>query len=118
METKKNRREDRFKYEIPDMVFAEFKAGKEPERKQLYNLKIVDCSEYGLGMLVTQKDFDLLHLVEEGDELPDVSYFAALSVNKINGTVRHMTRIGEGEYEGCYLLGIESPVIIQNCKPM
>jgi hypothetical protein len=118
MEKKKNRKEDRFKYEMPDMVFAEFRAGKDPGDKKLYSLKIMDCSEYGLGMLITQKDFDLLQVVKEGDELSDVSYFAAWSVNTINGTVRHKTKIGEGEYEGCYLLGIESPVTIEGCRPM
>ena len=115
MENKKNRRKDRFKYESPDMVFAEFKAGKAPEKQ--YSLKVMDCSEHGLGMLITQKDFELLHLIEAGDDLLDVLYFAAWSVFKVHGTVRHKTKIGAGRYEGCYLLGVESPVIIDDCQP-
>lgn len=117
MEGKDKRKEGRFNYMMPEFIYAEFKLGKEPIKDKVYNLKILDCSENGLGMVITQKDFDLLKILNEGDELKDISFFATWTVLKVDGTVRHKTMIQEGKYEGCYLIGIESQEMIENFKP-
>lgn len=117
MEDKDKRKEDRFNYEIPEFVYAEFKMGKGSTQEKIYNLKISDGSQYGLGMVVTQKDFDLLEMLNEGDELKEISFFATWTVLTVDGTVRHITKIEEGKYEGCYLIGIESQDLIENFKP-
>ena len=117
MESKDKRKEDRFNYEMPEFVYAEFKLGKEPIKDKVYNLKILDCSESGIGMVITQKDFDLLQILNEGDELKNISFFATWTVLKVDGIVRHKTKIEEGKYKGCYLMGIESQEIIESFKP-
>jgi len=33
----------------------------------------------------------------------------------VNGTVKHRTKIDLGKYKGSYILGIESPEIIDSC---
>jgi len=118
MDGKEKRKEDRFTYEIPEFVYAEFIMGKGSPNEKVYNLKILDCSQYGIGMVVTQKDFDLLQTLNEGDELKDISFFATWTVLTVDGAVRHKTKIDEGKYEGCYLIGLESQELIENFKPL
>lgn len=118
MAGKEKRKEDRFNYEMPEFVYAEFITGKGATQEKVYNLKISDCSQYGLSMVITQKDFDLLEALNEGDELKEISFFATWTVLTVDGTVRHKTKIEEGKYEGCYLVGIESQELIENFKPL
>ena len=54
-------------------------------------MKVNDCSNYGLGMLITQEDFDLLRMLQEGDKLQNIAFFSTWTVNKLDGVVRHKT---------------------------
>jgi hypothetical protein len=117
MEIKEKRSEERFNYKIPEFVYAEFKVGKGPEKDRVYDLKVMNSSRHGLTLVITQKDFDLLQILNEGDTLQDMTFFTKSDVIKLNGTVRHITEITEGKYEGCYYLGIESPDIIESDEP-
>jgi hypothetical protein len=117
MEIKEKRSEERLNYKIPEFVYAEFKAGKGREKEKVYDLKVMNSSRYGLTMVITQKDFDLLKILNEGDTLPKISFFTKSDVIKLDGIVRHITEIKEGKYEGCYYLGIESPDIIKSYEP-
>jgi len=114
---KEKRREERFTYERPEFISVEFSLGKKSKKDKLYELNVLDCSKYGLGLLITQKDFDLLELLHKGDRIEDIAFFATWAMIKVNGTVRHITKLEDGEYKGCYLLGIESPYIIESCRP-
>jgi hypothetical protein len=117
MNIKEKRKSDRFVYDIPESVYAELKVRKESDKKESYDLKVKDCSKDGLGMLITQKDFDLLHVLKKGDTIKDISFFATWSVFKIDWIVQHKTKVEEGEDKGCYILGIKSQDIISNCRP-
>jgi hypothetical protein len=112
------RREERFAYETPEFISVEFRLGESVKRDKLYELNVFDYSHNGLGLLITQKDFDLLKLVHKGDKIEDITFFASWTVIKVSGAVRHITKIEDGKYKGCYILGIESPDIIESCKPM
>ena len=114
---REKRKSDRFVYDNPRSVYVELKVRKSLEKAELYDLEVKDCSREGLGMLITRKDFDLLHVLKKGDKLKNMSFFATWSVFKIDGTVKHKTKIEEGEYKGCYILGIKSQEIISNCSP-
>ncbi len=118
MENEENRREERFKYNLPEFVYVEFKLGKTPKKEKVYDLKVMDYSRNGLGMVVTQKDSELLQMVDEGDELQDITFCASWTMIKVDGTVRHKSKIEDGKYKDCYILGIESPDIIDSCKPI
>jgi len=60
IEIEERRSEERFTYEKPEFVSAEFKLGDGSKEKRLYNLNVLDCSSHGLGLIVTEDDFDLL----------------------------------------------------------
>ena len=117
MEIKEKRRENRTTYEIPENAYVELKVPREPKTYKMYDLKLNDCSRYGLGMLITQEDFDLLPTLKEGDKLQNMAFFSTWAVSKVDGVVRHKNKIEEGEYKGCYILGVRSENIIEHCKP-
>ena len=117
VEVEEKRKEERFAYEMPNFVSAEFALKGGPIEDKVYNLKVLDGSVHGIKLLVTQKDFELLDVLDNGVRLNDISFFAAWAMIKVDGTVRHKTKIEEGKHKGCYVLGIESDEIIKSCKP-
>ena len=116
MEIYEKRREDRVLYDMPEVVSVEFTVDKEPAKGKVYDLGVIDCSRHGLGILVREKDFELLESVDLGDWLRDIIFYATWARIKVDGIVRHKTKIAEGKYRGCYVLGIESQDIIESCK--
>ena len=118
MEIKEKRRELRFKYDLPEFIYAELYLAQNSEKDKVYNFMVMDCSKYGLGLIITQKDFDILQMINEGDILHDISFYSESTMIKIDGAVRHKTRIDKGKYQDCYLLGIESSDIIESCGPV
>ena len=72
-------------------------------------LNVIDSSKSGLAMLITQKDSDLLEILDEGDKIRDMSFFGIGARIKDDGTVKHMTKVKEGKFKGCYVLGVEAP---------
>ena len=115
MQTAEKRNEDRVFYDAEDFVYVEFKSKKVPNKDKVYDLNVRDCSRYGLGMVITQKDFELLQTIEPGDELSNLSFFSTWSVFKIDGVVKHKTRIEEGIYRNNYLMGFQSQEEIKAC---
>ncbi len=115
MEIQEKRREERVLYDMPEMVAVEFAVDKGPARGKVYDLGVIDCSKHGLGILVKEKDFDLLESVDLGDRLRDIIFYATWARIQVDGIVRHKTRITDGKYRGCYILGIESRDIIESC---
>ena len=114
---KKQRREDRFTYKRPEFIFVEFRLGEGSKKKKVYTLNVIDGSRHGLGILITQKDFDLLRDIKPGVKLHNMKFFASWAMIKVDGIVKKITKIKDGEYKGCYLLGIESKDIIEGHKP-
>jgi hypothetical protein len=107
------RRESRQSYETPDFVSVEFRVGG---GDKVYSLGVKDCSLRGLGILIMKKDFELVMVLKPGDKIKGVTFYAKSAVIKGDGTVRHVTEIKTGAHQGCYLLGIESPEIMENCR--
>ena len=117
LEIEEKRREERVTHETPEFFSAEFRLGKKPKGDKLYQLNVLNRSKYGLGLIVTQKDLDLLRILKKGDRLDDITLLASWAMITVNGTLSHVTRIEEGKHKGCYLLGIDSRDIIASCKP-
>jgi hypothetical protein len=111
IEITERRREARHTHETPDFVSVEFmvKGGS-----RVYSLSVKDFSPHGLGVLIGEKDFDLLALVKPGDRIEDITIYSETSIIKVDVIVRHVTQIKTGEYQGSYVLGVESPEIIEN----
>ena len=58
---------------------------------------------------------DLIRALNPGDKIEEITYYAKSSIIKVEGTVVHKTKIHEGKYKGAYVIGIESPEIIESC---
>jgi hypothetical protein len=111
--SEERRREKRHIYEMPDFVSVEFSImGKD----KVYDLGVMDCSQHGLGILVTKKDFDLVRLVKPGDRIRDIVLYSENAMIKVDGVVRHMTKMSAGKYKDSYVMGVESPEVIESCK--
>jgi hypothetical protein len=110
---KERRREKRQLYDMPDFVSVQFSiTGK----GKVYDLGVMDCSTHGLGVLITTKDFELLRLVKPGDRIRDVVLYSESAMIKVDGVVRHLTKMSTGKHKDSYVMGIESPEVIENCK--
>lgn len=116
IEIQERRGEKRVTFDIPELVSVAFKIEKGPGKDKSYELNVCDCSQHGLGILVTEKDFELLNYLERGDEIKEITFYATAAIIKVQGIVRHKSKIQEGKYSGCYILGIESPDIIESCE--
>ena len=53
------RDEERIRPEFPEFISAIFKLAKRHGMDQLYDLNVIDYSIDGLGLLITEKDFDI-----------------------------------------------------------
>ena len=104
---RERRSNDRSTEKIPDFLEAVLILPKGPEETVSYKLKVINRSANGVGILVTSKDFDLLELVKEGDELKDLELCATTAIVKVNGTVRHVTKFEGPKHEGSYIIGIK-----------
>jgi pSer/pThr/pTyr-binding forkhead associated (FHA) protein len=116
IEVKENRSNPRSIYEIMGFVAAEFTLNKGPNKDKTYNLDVLNCSKNGLGLLITKKDFELTKLLKKNYRIPDITFFSEEAMIKVDGTVKHITKIKDGENKGSYLLGLESSAIINSCK--
>jgi hypothetical protein len=72
-----------------------------------YDLKVFDISENGVGVLLGEDMQRLLRDVDFGCRLEEVELLAPWTTVKLAGTVRHKSRIHEGRYGGCCVLGIQ-----------
>lgn len=110
---KEKRREKRHLYDMPNFVSVEFSImGKD----KVYNLEVMDCSMHGLGILITKKDFDLVRLVKPGDRIRDIVLYSENARIKVDGVVRHLTKMSTGKPKDSYVMGIESPEVIESCR--
>jgi len=113
IELTERRREARYHYDAPDFVSVEFTV---KGWSKVYSLSVNDCSLHGLGVLIGKKDFDLLERIKPGDRIEGITFYSESTIIKVDGIVRHVTQIKTGEHQGSYVLGVESPEIIENCQ--
>jgi hypothetical protein len=116
IELGEKRIESRVVFDPPDFLLAEICIGKGTKDEKSFELSVVDCAAHGLGMLVPIKHLDLLERVKTGDVIKDICFYASNAMLRVDGTVRHITKIGEGKFKGSYYIGIESKDIIPSCK--
>ena len=109
---KERRKEKRITHKTPELFSVKFSVGKGAGKDKVYDLNVVNRSKHGLGLLVTEKDFDLLRAVNVGDQLCDMMFLARSALIRVNGIVRHKTEIFDGKFKGCYIMGIESLDVI------
>lgn len=86
------------------------------EKYQSYELNILNYSDHGVGLLITEKDLNLLQMLSPGDRIPEIAIFAEPGLIHMDGTVRDKRRIEDGGFKGNYILGLESNTIIGAIK--
>ncbi|MBN1105453.1 MAG: PilZ domain-containing protein [Deltaproteobacteria bacterium] len=116
VEVLERRKEERVVYDLPDFVSADLRLPQGAPDAKLYSLNVVDSSLHGLGILLAKKDFEVLKFVKPGDRLRDITFYAPAAVIRVDGTVRHITRVDWGRHKGSYILGIESQEIIESSR--
>ena len=109
----KDRGKGRYAYERPDSVYVRFKIDKESEENRERVLNVIDSSKTGLALLITDKDSGLPQILEKGDKIRDMAFFGARVKIKEDGIVRHITKVKDGKYKGCYILGVYAPDIAE-----
>jgi len=117
LEIKEQRRDDRITPKMPDFISVEFSLGDKTGKKQSYELDIFDCSRHGLGLLVTDKNIELLRMLKPGDKIKDITFYATWTMIQVDAVVKHRSKIESGKHKGQYVIGVESSDIIENCKP-
>jgi hypothetical protein len=110
LELQEKRKEDRYKVKFPKFITAVIKLWQDIENPKSYELRVLEYSYHGFGLLVLEENFELLEILETGDELKDITIFSESALIQLEGTVRHKTKIIDrfDENVGCYILGIES----------
>ena len=111
------RREKRLALDPVDLISAEFNVEKGSEKGKLWHLNVFNCSNYGLGLLVTKIDSELLQVLNPGDSIADMKLYSEWGMIKVDATVKHITKIKHGKYEDHYILGVRSKEIIEICRP-
>lgn len=104
------RREQRISNDLRKLLSVEFTL--EGDDKQ-YQLSVVNIGSSGIGFIVEKGDFDLFKKINVGDQIRDVTFFLPIATMTIDATVKHMTLVKEGEFRGCYLVGIESSFLME-----
>jgi hypothetical protein len=115
IEYTKTQGEEKYAHEMPEYVSVDFELRKEGGTSKVYSLNVLDCSSHGLDILITNKDFELVKILKPGKELKDISFYTESNVIKVDGIIRHITKIGAGKYQGFYVMGVESTKMIETC---
>jgi hypothetical protein len=89
------------------------RTGALPNRS--YDLKVFDLSENGVGVLLGEDMQGLLREIDFGCRLEEVELLAPWTTVKLAGTVRHKSRVHEGKYGGCCVLGIQLDENLERC---
>ncbi len=113
LDLEEKRKEERATLESPEVISAVFTLVTGPKKYQSYELNILNYSDHGVRLLVTEKDSNLLQRLNLGDRIPEITIFAEPGLMHMDGTVRHKTRIEDGKHRGNYILGLESNTIME-----
>jgi hypothetical protein len=76
-------------------------------QEENYDFRVFDISEKGVGVLVGEEMQDSLKDIDFGCRLEEIELLAPWATIKLAGTVKHKSRIHEGKYGGCCVLGIQ-----------
>jgi hypothetical protein len=91
----------------PLFAIAKIRMTEGRSQEKVYDFGVFDVSKNGVGILVGKELFSWLERIEIGDRLQGVELSAPWTIVRVDGTVRHKSRMRRGKYSGCQLLGIE-----------
>jgi len=102
-----NRGQNRYNFETPGSVTVEFRIEKGSKKYRVRKANVIDISEHGFAILVPPKSDGLLRILRVGDKVQHIAFFGLRARTKKNGIIRHETKIRDGKYKDCYIIGIE-----------
>jgi hypothetical protein len=108
------RLEDRVDLEMLEPVSVRITVGKASKERKAYDLPVVNRSQHGLGLLVTQKESDLLEKLNVGDRIRGMVLYAPWAVTRMDGKAVHKTELQGGDQRGCVILGVKSRDLFAN----
>lgn len=117
IEIEEKRKEERVVHKKPELYSVEFILGEKSQDENRYRFDLYDSSKHGLCMIIPQESINILRNIDIGDIIENITFYGSWTVIKVDGTVRHITKIDEGKFKGGYLVGIESSDIIESIKP-
>jgi tetratricopeptide (TPR) repeat protein len=117
LEAQEKRREQRIITRIPDFIYVEFSLETRAGNGKHYRLNVINYSSHGIGLLVSEKDSDLLKLLKKGDKIKKITFYASWALITIDTTVRHLTKVDEGPHGGMYVIGVEAQELITSAQP-
>ena len=103
------RREQRIENNLTKFLSAEFTLEGD---NTVYQLKAINLSAHGIGLVVDKKYFGLLGKINVGDTIKDLRLFLTIATLTVDGTVMHKTPMNKDEVKGSYILGIKSDFIV------
>ena len=92
----------------------EFQLDNENSGAKQYRLHVINYSRHGLGLLVTNKQENLLSIIKPGDKIKDVTFYARWAIIKVDVHVRHISKLDKGPHKGKHVIGVESKDIIES----
>jgi hypothetical protein len=104
------REHERDTRDMPEFVSARFTLGRDDKT---YELEVVDYSANGVGLLVTERDFDLLHRIKVGAKLRNLVLYAKWTTAMVEGTVAHKTKVKGGN---TYIVGVQLDEMLESMK--
>ena len=90
---------DGFVDDAPKPFAAVLRVADGSRRARVYELPVISLSGCGLGLLVTEKDADLMTLLEWGERIPDITLFAESGLLVLAGVVRHKWKVADGFHQ-------------------
>ena len=103
------RREQRIENDLTKFLSAEFTLEGD---NTVYQLKAINLSAHGIGLVVDKKYFGLLGKINVGDTIKGLRLFLTIATLTVDGTVMHKTPMDMDEVKGSYILGIKSDFIV------
>ena len=103
------RREQRIENNLTKFLSAEFTLEGD---NTVYQLKAINLSAHGIGLVVDKKYFGLLGKINVGDTIKDLRLFLTIATLTVDGTIMHKTPMDMDEVKGSYILGIKSDFIV------
>jgi hypothetical protein len=76
-------------------------------QKRHYDFRVFDVSENGVGILVGNDLFNWLERIGIGDRLKGIELSAQWTIVRVDGTVRHKSKLRDSKYAAYHLLGVE-----------
>lgn len=113
------RRDDRYTCKVSEFVYVNLAIKDNSQKIRSYDLKVKDCTQNGLGIVIPLKDTNLIENINVGDHLKYVTFSSPWRVTSIEGIITHKTKLKGDYYKNreSYIIGLKSTEPIRKYKP-